>query len=120
MINMSKYRNCMNCGAAIDAEANKCPYCGTSYLDICGLKLDGRTPIVLKFGTEYKGHKAIISALVVAEANCSMTTTYDTFDVYNDNKYIDHFRSSYSTDIELHFRTIPDTKGQIATFEIED
>lgn len=117
---MSKYRNCINCGAAIDAEVNKCPYCGTSYLDICGLKLDGRTPIVLKFGTEYNGHKAIISALVTAEANCSMTTTYDTFDVYDGNKYRDHIISSYSTDIELHFRAIPDAKGRIVTFEIED
>ena len=42
-------RNCPNCGAPLEAETNKCPYCGTSYLDICGLKLDGKTPIVLKY-----------------------------------------------------------------------
>ena len=117
---MSKFRNCLNCGAPLQSDANKCPYCGTSYLDIYGLKLDGRTPIVLKFGTEYNGHKAIISALVTAEANCSMTTTCDTFDVYSGNKYIDRVTRSYSTDIELHFKAIPDAKGQIVTLKIED
>lgn len=118
---MSKYRNCMNCGAPIDAEANKCPYCGTSYLDICGLKLDGRTPIVLKFSTEFRGHKAVMSTLVTAEGNCSLTTTYDTVDVYGSkNQYMTHFLSSQSTDLELHFRVIPDAKGSMLTIEAED
>ena len=27
--------NCPNCGAAIDVEQNKCPYCGTPYIDLC-------------------------------------------------------------------------------------
>ena len=118
---MGKYRNCMNCGAPIDAEVNKCPYCGTSYLDICGLKLDGQTPIVLKFSTEFHGHKAVISTLVTAEGNCSLTTTYDTVDVYNgNNQYMTHFLSSQSTDLELHFRAIPDAKGSTLTVEVED
>lgn len=118
---MSKYRNCINCGAPIDTEVNKCPYCGTSYLDICGLKLDGRTPIVLKFSAEFHGHKAIISTLVTAESSCSLTTTYDTIDAYGSNNQLKaRFSSSQSTDLELHFRTIPDAKGRILTIEAED
>lgn len=116
----NEFRNCINCGAPIESEVNKCPYCGTSYLDICGLKLDGKTPIVLKFGTEYNGHKVIISTLVTAEANCNMTTTYDTFDIYCGNKYIDHVISSYNTDIELHFKVIPDKQNQLATIICEE
>lgn len=48
-MNKRKFKNCINCGAPLEQDKNKCPYCGTSYLDICGLKLDGTTPIVLTF-----------------------------------------------------------------------
>lgn len=118
---MSKYRNCMNCGAAIDPDVNKCPYCGTSYLDICGLKLDGKTPIVLKYEYEYQGKKAVVSALVVATAQCSMTTTYNTIDVYGGkNQYLTHFASCPNTDLELHFQLIPDHKNQLITLTVEE
>ena len=30
---MKEFRNCPNCGAPLEAEVNKCPYCGTSYFD---------------------------------------------------------------------------------------
>ena len=118
---MSKYRNCMNCGAPIDLDVNKCPYCGTSYLNICGLKLDGKTPIVLKYEQDYNGHKVITSALVVAKANCSLTTTYDT--VYacgGSSQYLTSFCSVADSELELHFKLIPDKKDQLVTFTIEE
>ncbi len=41
-------KNCINCGAPINKDLSKCPYCGTSYIDICGLEIGG-APIILKF-----------------------------------------------------------------------
>lgn len=43
---MSTDRNCINCGAPIDAETIKCPYCGTSYFDFTDI--DVRSPVILR------------------------------------------------------------------------
>lgn len=40
-------RNCINCGAVIEIDNVKCPYCGTSYFDFTNIELDGK-PVVLK------------------------------------------------------------------------
>ncbi len=118
---MSKYRNCMNCGAPIDTEVNKCPYCGTSYLDICGLKLDGKTPIVLKYEQDYNGHKVIVSALMVAEASPSLTTTYDTVNACGKSgQFLTQFHSAVNAELELHFQLIPDSKNQLMVLTVEE
>lgn len=118
---MSKFKNCINCGAPIEVKTNKCPYCGTSYLDICGLKIDGKTPFVLKYGAEYNGHPVIISALAVAEKSHSITTEFDTTPIYGKKDYIlGEFTSSVNTDIELHFKIIPDNKGHLFTMYVEE
>ena len=45
----TRYTNCLNCGAPIDTD--KCPYCGTRFVDIADLKIN--EPIWLTF--EYSG-----------------------------------------------------------------
>ena len=51
---MSKgQRNCMNCGAPIDVEANKCPYCDTSYFDLSSIDMGATKPFYLKI--KYNG-----------------------------------------------------------------
>ena len=108
----------MNCGAPIKIDANKCPYCGTSYLDICGLKLDGATPAVLKYEANYNGQKIVVSALVVAESTHSITSTYNT--VHMSNNSCVSFIPNVDTELELHFRLVPDKDGRYLTMTTEE
>lgn len=43
---MLNNKNCINCGAPIDAETIKCPYCGTSYFDFTDI--DVMSPVILR------------------------------------------------------------------------
>lgn len=47
-INMSK-TNCVNCGAAKDIDEIKCPYCGTTYLDLTSIDFDSNDHVVCQF-----------------------------------------------------------------------
>lgn len=101
----NKHQNCVNCGAVIDAEVNKCPYCNTSYLDICGFDFEDHTPFVLKF--KYKawdGKEYIISTSVIAsqmfEINCNPGATED-------------------VTIDLHFVAVPKQNQPIISLEIQ-
>lgn len=58
---MGKTRNCENCGAPIDMETEKCPYCGTSYFDFSNIEID--SPVILKL--KYQGQ------LFIAKAFCT-------------------------------------------------
>ena len=49
-----KGRNCPNCGAPLDAEKNKCEYCGTSYFDLSCLQI-GDKPFYLKIKDPARG-----------------------------------------------------------------
>lgn len=41
-------RNCPNCGAPV--EGNKCLYCGTPFVDITGIDLNGVTAVAFRYG----------------------------------------------------------------------
>lgn len=62
-------KNCPNCGAPLEADICKCPYCGTSYFDISALSIGDREPFYLKLkladpiGEGY----TVITAYVIAE-----------------------------------------------------
>lgn len=40
--------NCVNCGAAIEVDAVKCPFCGTSYFDLTAIDFTSSDPVALK------------------------------------------------------------------------
>ena len=44
-----KDKNCPNCGAVIEVDKNKCPYCGTSYFDFANIPLN--EPFYLRIKT---------------------------------------------------------------------
>ena len=113
-------RNCINCGAPIELKVDKCPYCGTSYFDICNLILDGCTPIALRFKTNIQGKDAVLTALVVGTGNVSLNSSYDHADVYGGGAYMGSYLTSMQTDINLEFRVIPNSKKQLITIEMQD
>lgn len=41
-------KNCINCGATIEYNRTKCPYCDTSYFDFTNIDFDNKKPVVLK------------------------------------------------------------------------
>lgn len=41
-------RNCINCGAPIDIDTDRCPYCKTSYFDMTAIDFNSREPVALK------------------------------------------------------------------------
>ena len=45
---MSK-TNCINCGAAKDTDEIKCPFCGTTYLDLTSIDFSSGDPVVCQF-----------------------------------------------------------------------
>ena len=55
---MGKTRNCENCGAPIDMETDKCPYCGTSYFDFSNIEINASAILKLK----YQGQSFIAKA----------------------------------------------------------
>lgn len=76
--------NCLNCGAPLDKEYEKCPYCGTSYYDMSAITLDGHTPFVFKFRTVVNNKPITVTQLCRATAvvsnisyNSNPTTTID-------------------------------------------
>ena len=40
--------NCPNCGAPIDLEFDKCPYCGTTWLNLANIDIENRRPMYFK------------------------------------------------------------------------
>jgi uncharacterized Zn finger protein (UPF0148 family) len=42
-----KKTNCPNCGAPLEIGKVKCPYCGTTYVDLSAIDFDTEEPIFL-------------------------------------------------------------------------
>lgn len=92
---MSK-TNCVNCGAAKDIDALKCPFCGTTYLNMTGIDFTSDDPVVCQFVMPWATDRVVMSMLarprlreITMESNpvtvygyggrplCSVNTGYD-------------------------------------------
>lgn len=51
---MSEVRNCNNCGATIELDKIKCPYCGTAYYDLSCMPLHIPFYLKINVGTDVK------------------------------------------------------------------
>ena len=76
---MSKKLNCPNCGAIIDPQENKCPYCGRSYFDLTCVDLYTEDPFYLKLKVKIKNRFYYITQLVKSSnASIEMSNDYAT------------------------------------------
>lgn len=57
--------NCKNCGAALDNENIKCPYCGTLYFDLSTIPLN--TPFILTINVGTESQPKIITSRAVCD-----------------------------------------------------
>lgn len=77
---MSK-TNCINCGAAKDTDEIKCPFCGTTYLDLTAIDFASGDPVVCQFVLPYDKSRAVLSMLAIPKlTDVSIHSTYT--DVY--------------------------------------
>ena len=109
---MSK-TNCINCGAAKDTSEIKCPFCGTTYLDLTAIDFSSGDPVVCEFVLPdnvtlvkdgVKG-KAIVSMLAIPRLE-QMTMSSNTTDVYAGNFKLGSFVSSYDVSVGVSFKPV--------------
>lgn len=65
---MSEHRtNCPNCGAPIEPDLCKCPYCGTAYADLSVLQLgDGPQWVRVNLGSRAAPHTVMMRAALMS------------------------------------------------------
>ena len=83
-----KNRNCPNCGAPLEIDKIKCPYCGTSYFDISCIPTN--KPFFLSMSLD--NNKKIIMKAITTGATVE-TETVDVLGGYN-NKIGQYINSS--------------------------
>lgn len=108
-------KNCINCGAPLESEVNKCPYCNTSYFDISAVDLSSHSPIYLKL----KMNGRIITALVEVEPNTSITYSCDYVDVFDNGHQLTKLYLNSSAEINLTLRCVPDDNNRLYTVKTE-
>lgn len=101
--------NCPNCGAPIDKETNKCPYCNTSYFDFSNVNIDNEEPFYLRIK---KGDAYITSLVRATNTNITLTTDSITFYGYDDKKLSNVITSS-SAEIDIEFQSVLDKNGTL-------
>lgn len=71
-----KGRNCPNCGATLDNENVKCPYCGTLYYDLSTIPMN--QPFFLSLNVGREEDPKIITSMAVCNS-ASIQTSVDSY-----------------------------------------
>jgi hypothetical protein len=77
---MSK-TNCVNCGAAKDTSEIKCPFCGTTYLDLTAIDFTSDDPVVCEFVLPFCKQRTVLRMLAIPQFN-SCNIQHNTVSVY--------------------------------------
>lgn len=100
-------RNCINCGAPLESEVNKCPYCNTSYFDISAVDLNDDDPVYIKL----KINGTVITTLARVSPDVSITCYSDSVDITGRNGcVINRIRTNSHAEINLTLQCVPDKK----------
>ena len=97
--------NCPNCGAPIEQNAIRCPYCGTSYFDFSNLEVEGK-PIAVKL--KLPNNMALIGLAqlksdISLEYNCSTTDL-----IGRSGNHLMRFNNIPTCELTLHFDMLID------------
>lgn len=114
---MSK-TNCINCGAAKDIDEIKCPFCGTTYLDLTAIDFSSDDPVVCQFVLPYDSSvvykngdicrrgKSIISMLAIPRLN-SITAEPNTCEIYGyGNRPIGYVNTGWDVNFAVEFKPV--------------
>ena len=115
---MSK-TNCVNCGAAKDTSEIKCPFCGTTYLDMTNIDFASGEPVVCQFvlpGSS-KG-KLIMSMLAVPQLH-EISVNHDYTYVYGGfgTRPLSAFQTGVDMRFDVEFKPVV-RSGQKDIYEV--
>jgi len=114
--------NCVNCGAAIDIDEQKCPFCGTSYFDLTDIDFTSRDPVALRMKVPCtNGAKAMITMLAMPKfGEFNADTEYVNLYGGPGKQPIMCFPSRTSVNVGVSFEVVPKLKpGSNELFQIE-
>ena len=106
-------KNCPNCGAPLDENYCKCPYCGTLYYDLT--VLDDSVPCYVRFRTSM----GLITALAKPELR-EINLWSDSVDITDAmGNRVTTFCRNNNCDIDVSFHTIIGNKKNKCLFTID-
>lgn len=114
---MSK-TNCVNCGAAKDMSELKCPFCGTTYLDLTAIDFDSGDPVVCQFVLPHSG-RTVMSMLarpMLEEFSVMYDTPY-TIEGFGKRPYV---QTAPDINVGILFKPLEKPDGTICTFRKEE
>lgn len=112
--------NCVNCGAAKDTSEIKCPFCGTTYLDLTAIDFSTGDPVVCEFvlpknfryGDKEKD-RVIMSMLALSQLDeISVTNSPTYLDCGWGDRYVYH-SAPPDINIGISFRPLQRKDGSI-------
>ncbi len=123
---MSK-TNCINCGAAKDTSEIKCPFCGTTYLDLTAIDFASGDPVVCQFVLPNNirlgdsDGRVIMSMLAVPKLE-DISMTANTVDVYGGNSPypLSRFTQSLDMNVGVSFMPVERRDKSIITLRMEE
>ena len=106
-------RNCPNCAAPLQIEEIKCPYCGTSYIDMSCIDLENHEPFYLKINMH--GYQVVT---IVRPETANMTIVNDTQYAYGGRgmQKLISYQTNPGVDIDISFSGIPNSKNHVITY----
>lgn len=118
---MSK-TNCINCGASKDIDEIKCPFCGTTYLDLTAIDFDSGKPVVCEFvmPSIFRGGKRMVMSMLAIPQLDQITATANTIDITGGAGYkIAQVTTGYDVNIGVSFVPISSGKKLITMKELD-
>lgn len=110
--------NCPNCGAVIENDNNKCPYCGTLYFDMTAIDFTDRKPIYVKLRFHRNGKEIILTQKCVPSIG-EIIYEPDGYEYDNHNRLCHEKYPTVVQSRNLHtnicFETILDTNNTLYT-----
>lgn len=122
---MSK-TNCVNCGAAKDTSEIKCPFCGTTYLDLTAIDFASGDPVVCQFVLPNNirlgdsDDRVIMSMLAVPQLE-EISKTANTIEIMGyGGRRISSLTTGYDINVGVSFRPIERRDKSVITLCVEE
>ena len=100
---MSK-TNCVNCGAAKDIDALRCPFCGTTYLDLTAIDFESGKPVVCQFVLPYSDRSVVsmVAIPVLEEFGMEYSDSIEITSLEDSHKRYIHCQSQLHCNVAFH------------------
>jgi len=111
--------NCVNCGAAIDADVEKCPFCGTSYFDLTAIDFTSGNPVALRLRLNYGGGHGLISMLAIPHFN-GLESETEYMDCYSGGTKLCQLVKSRSAIADVSFTAVARNDGKLFHLKVKE